>query len=189
MRHAQAIDKTPMSEREFLAWAEPLDERYELVEGVPMMQAGATRGHERVAKRVFVALLRQVDAARLDVNKGDFGVRIRPGNKAGSVLLPDVLVDLQSDDASERVTETPVVVVEVLSESTDYAHHVAKLALYRLRPSLRQYVVFEQRTPKAYVWEVQDGEWPREPRVVEGMEAVVTFPEIGARVGLGEVYR
>ena len=34
---------------------------FELVDGVVMMQASATRDHERVAKRVFVSLYAQVD--------------------------------------------------------------------------------------------------------------------------------
>jgi hypothetical protein len=58
-----------MTESQFLDWAETQDARYELVDGIVMMQAGATRDHERVAKRIFAALLWQVDEARFDVNK------------------------------------------------------------------------------------------------------------------------
>lgn len=189
MQHAYAIRQTPMSESDFLAWVEPLDERYELVEGIPMMQAGATRDHERVAKRVFIALLSQVDAATFDVNKGDFGVRIKPGEGKGTILYPDVVVDLQSDDGSERATTTPRVVVEVLSLGTDYDYHVEKLERYKARDSLMQYVVFEQDRPKAYVWDRKDQGWPASPRVVEGADQVVSFPHIGACVTLGDIYR
>lgn len=189
MQHAHTTVPAPMSESQFLAWVTAQDERYELVEGIAMMQAGATRNHERVAKEVFFALHMQVNQNEFDVNKGDFGVRIRPGNKAGSILLPDVLVDVQTGDGTEKVTETPVVVVEVLSESTDYTHHVGKFELYKLRPSLKQYVVFEQNLPKAYVWDRTDAGWPNEPKVIEGLDKTISFPHVGAQVAMGDVYR
>jgi Uma2 family endonuclease len=104
-----------MSEDQFLAWAETQDGRFELVDGIVIKQAGATRNHKRVAKRIFVSLHAQVDESAFDVNKGDFGVRIRSGSGKGSILYPDVVIDLQSGTGRERATTTPVVVVEVLS--------------------------------------------------------------------------
>ncbi len=129
-------DVRPASPDEFLVWAEEQEEKHEFVDGVVVMQAGASRDHERVAKRVFVSLLRQVDEAEFDVNKGDFSVRIGDGNGRGSILLPDVMIDLQSGQGKERATTTPVVVVEVLSPSSDLDHHVGKLRKYARLPSL-----------------------------------------------------
>jgi Uma2 family endonuclease len=177
-----------MSETQFMVWAEPRDARYELVEGVAMMQAGATRDHERIAKQVFVALFSAVDATRFDVNKGDFGVRIRAGDKRGSILYPDVVVDRQSENGAERATETPVVIVEVLSQGTDYAHHVEKLGRYKARDSLMQYVVFEQTAPKAHVWIRTETGWPAEPDIVEGAAGKIAFPALDVTVRLAEAY-
>ena len=78
-----------MSEDQFLGWAETEEERHELLEGEVMMQSGATRDHERVAKRIFALLYAQVDESLYDVNKGDFGVRIRPGSGKGTIPYPD----------------------------------------------------------------------------------------------------
>ena len=64
------------------------EEKHEFVDGIVVMQAGASRDHERVAKRIFVSLLRQVDEGEFDVNKGDFGVRIRDGRGAGASFCP-----------------------------------------------------------------------------------------------------
>ncbi|WP_342151134.1 Uma2 family endonuclease [Methylorubrum sp. SB2] len=178
-----------MSEEQFLAWAEGRDGRYELVEGRVTMQAGATRDHERVAKRIFSLLYGQVDEARFDVNKGDFGVRIRPGEGRGSILYPDVVVDAQSAAGSERATLTPVVVMEVLSASTDYDHHVEKFARYARRETLRCYAVFDQQQPRAYIWIKGEGGWPDAPALVEGIAAEIVFPVIGARLRLADIYR
>ena len=179
----------PMTEEQFLDWAEGREGRYELVEGIVVMHAGATRDHERVAKRIFALLYAAVDESRFDVNKGDFGVRIRPGTGKGSILYPDVVVDPQSSAGEERTTLTPIVVIEVLSASTDYDHHVEKLARYAKRDTLRHYAVFEQKAPRAFLWTRSELGWPAEPVRIEGAEASVPFPAIGASLALAEIYR
>lgn len=183
------LEKLPMSEDQFLDWAEGRDGRYELVEGAVVMQAGATRDHERVAKRIFALLYARVDEARFDVNKGDFGVRIRPGEGKGSILYPDVIVDPQSGSGEERATRTPIVVIEVLSASSDYDHHVEKLARYAKRDTLRHYAVFDQKMPQAFLWTRTEAGWPAQPERFDGAGAMVAFPAIDAGLLLGEIYR
>ena len=181
-------DVRPVSPDGFLAWAEGQEEKHEFIDGVIVMQAGASRDHERVAKRIFVSLLRQVDEEKFDVNKRDFGVRIRDGHGRGSILLPDVMIDLQSEHGKERATTTPIVVVEVLSPSTDLDHHVDKLRNYARLPSLIHYLVFSQDGPEVHVWRKGDKGWPSQPDVLEGMDALIALPEVGASINLAEIY-
>ena len=181
--------RSPASVDEFLAWAEIQESKHEYVDGTVMMQAGASRDHEQVAKRVFVSLFRQVDGGEFDVNKGDFGVRLEEGRGEGSVLLPDVLVDLRDGHGKEHATTTPILVIEVLSPSTDLAHHLEKLRRYSQLPSLIHYVVFSQDGPEAHVWRKDGDIWPVDPVIVRGPDAVISFSEIGATLPLSEVYR
>jgi Uma2 family endonuclease len=187
----ERIQRRPlrMSEDQFFAWAEAQEERYELLEGEVVMQAGATRAHERVAKRIFALLYAQVDETAFDVNKGAFGVRIRPGSERGSILYPDVLVDRQSTAGDEQSTMQPIVVIEVLSRSTDYEHHVQKLASYKKRDSFCQYVVFDQNAPRAFVWTKGAKGWPEKPETIEDADSVVALPPIDAQLRLAEIYR
>lgn len=182
-------EQASLSEAEFLAWAEPRDERFELVEGVVVMQAGASRDHERVAKAVFAILYAQVDRDAFDVNKGDFGVRIEEGSRRDSVLYPDVVVDRQSGDGDERVASTALVVAEVLSPSTDLAHHVRKLERYKRLDSLLTYLVFDQKAPLVRVWRRDADEWQAAPTIVSDPAARIDLPEIRATIGLADVYR
>lgn len=187
-RIAEPRPPEPWTEDAFLAWAEGRDGRHELVEGAVVMQAGASRDHERIAKRLFAALYAQVDEAAFDVNKGDFGVRVRPHGGRGSLLYPDVVVDLQDRRGAERATSTALVVAEVLSASTDLAHHVAKLEKYKAVASLRRYLVLDQATPLARVWARAAGGWPAAPALV-GAGGVLAFPEVGAAVAMDDLYR
>ena len=63
-----------------------------------------------------------------------------------------MLVHLQSEQGEERATTTTIVVIEVLSPSTDLRHHVEKLTNYARLPSLVHYAVFSQREPVVHLW-------------------------------------
>ena len=182
-------DHAVQSESEFLDWAETRDGNFELVEGEIVMQAGASRDHERVAKAVFASLYAQVDPDVFYVNKGDFGVRVGGGARRGSVLYPDVVVDRQSGDGDERVTTTALVVAEVLSPSTDLAHHIRKLDHYKRLGSLVAYLVFDQKTPVVRVWRKEGGAWQPTPTIVDDPAARIELPEVGATLALADVYR
>ena len=182
-------ERLQMSVDQFLGWAEAQEERYELIEGEVIMQAGATRGHERVAKRIFALLYAAADESRFDVNKGDFGVRIKPGSGKGTILYPDVVVDLQSGRGDEKATATAIVVIEVLSEGTDYQHHVRTLESYKRLATLKQYVVFDQKQPRAWVWSRTDGGWPATPSLVDGIVGSVSIPPVGVTLRLADIYR
>lgn len=182
-------EQASLSEAEFFAWAEPRDGRYELVDGAVRMQVGASRDHERVAKAVFAALHAQVDLDAFDVNKGDFGVPIAEGSRRGSVLYPDVVVDRQCGDGDERVTSTALVVIEVLSPSTDLAHHLRKFERYKRVESLTTYLVFDPRTPVARLWRRDGGGWQASPTIVSEPAACIDMPDIGAIIRLADVYR
>lgn len=178
-----------VTEARFLAGAEGRDERCELHDGVVVMQAGASRDHERVAKALFAVLYAQVDGDVFDVNEGDFAVRVAEGSGRGSVLYPDVLVDRQSADGDARVTTTALVVAEVLSPSTDLVHHLRKFERYKRVATLRVFLVLDPKRPVVRLWRRDGGAWPPVPTLLEGRDGVVPLPAIGARVRLADLYR
>jgi hypothetical protein len=87
----------------FLNWHECQEARYELVRGRPIMQAGATRAHERIVKNVFRELERQLAPDRYDVNKSDFAVRIDTEDGHAGIRYPDIVVDEQSAQGKDLI--------------------------------------------------------------------------------------
>ena len=81
-----------------------------------------------------------------------------------------------------------MVVVEVLSPSSDLDHHVGKLRKYARLPSLIHYLVFSQDGPEVHLWRKGEKGWPSEPIVLEGMDGVIALPEVGATIQLSEIY-
>jgi len=65
--------------------------------------------------------------------------------KAGSKFFyPDVIVDCQFDEASPYYSDTPRIIVEVLSKATRKIDETTKRFSYMNIPGLQEYVLIEQ---------------------------------------------
>jgi Uma2 family endonuclease len=173
----------------FLDWHESQPRRYELVKGEPMMmQAGANRGHERIAKNAVRELDRQIDPTLFDVNKSDFAVNVGAEDDGQPIIrYPDVVVDEQTGNDKDRIAVNPVLVVEVLSRSTEKVDVAVKPQEYGSIPSLRMYVVFDSDKPLAQVWQRDElGNWPVRPRRIKTGE--IPVPGMNATLAMDAVY-
>jgi Uma2 family endonuclease len=83
------------------------------------------------------------------------------------------------------VVKDPVVVFEVLSPSTASIDHFVKNQEYRDTPSIQRYVILEQDLVVATMFTRTGDDWVGH---VLGADAMLTMPEIGIEVPLGELY-
>jgi len=83
------------------------------------------------------------------------------------------------------VTE-PVVVFEVLSDSSVNEDLIVKNAEYRATPSIQRYIILQQTDAGAVVFARKGEDWISE--LVSGADAVIRLPEIGIEVPLAELY-
>jgi Uma2 family endonuclease len=159
----------------FQDWHECQEARYELVRGQPIMQAGATRGHERIVKNVLRELDRQLDSERWNINKSDFAVQICAADGLAVIRYPDIVVDEQTGNDKDRIAVNPVLVVEVLSHSTEKVDLEIKPQEYGSIPSLLCYILFDSERPVAQVWRRdQEGGWPPTPRRIDSGEIAIS---------------
>lgn len=129
-----ALRYVPMSWEDFVAL--PESNRVEWVDGVAVMAPPALAGHHRGIHRL--ANLIEHSLPELDV-VGDVGVRL-PRNR---VRIPDVCVlPERMPDDEWLTTQTPVLVVEVLSPSTRREDLLRKAPEY-LEAGISQYWVVD----------------------------------------------
>jgi Uma2 family endonuclease len=97
------------------------------------------------------------------------------------------MVVCQSNPETDHYQSQPVVVIEVLSESTRRADLGEKRDAYLAIPSLKALLLVETDVPKVIVYRRKpEGGFSGE--LYEGLEAVVSLPEIEVELGLGEIY-
>lgn len=170
-----------MSVADFLAFIEerPDDERWELIDGEPILNSGPSLLHQIVVGNLIVALSRQRPDRNWMAIPG-VGTVVSPF----SLPLPDVLV--RPNGLGPRLTiDDAIVIVEVLSPSTRRRDLHWKRRAYAELPSLAHYVVISKDEPFVRVFDREAG---FVERVAAGAKAEFALPAIGATLTLADIY-
>ena len=133
-----------LTRQEFVDWAETQPRRYERIAGEPVAMAPERAAHVRIKSRIWAALDRAIQRAGLDCEALADGMTIEVD--ADTDYEPDALVNCgPSVPAEATVASNPIIVVEVLSPSTQSIDSNAKLADYFRVPSIQHYLILQTR--------------------------------------------
>jgi len=135
----------PLDEAEYLALEARSPVRHEYIAGDVFAMTGASIRHNIIALNIATALrthLRGTPCRALME-----GVKLYL-TKERSYFYPDVMVTCEPRllelDAQVQVVDSPVLIVEVLSPSTEGIDHREKLRAYRTLPGLKEYAMVSQ---------------------------------------------
>jgi Uma2 family endonuclease len=175
-----------LSVEDYLAGEEHAEEKHEYIGGTVHAMAGATIRHNNIAFSAMLALGNQLRGKPCQPFNSDTKVRIEFPDHT-RFYYPDAMVVCQSNPETDHYQSQPVVVIEVLSESTRRADLGEKRDAYLAIPSLKALLLVETDVPKVIVYRRKpEGGFSGE--LYEGLEAVVSLPEIEVELGLGEIY-
>ncbi|ORE99138.1 Uma2 family endonuclease [Aurantimonas sp. 22II-16-19i] len=174
---------TNMTVDEFFDWLDTHEDRYELVDGTPVMMPFVKRAHARIVGNIDFCLQSQIDRSRYMVTQGDFAIRTGPR----SIRFADLLVEPSNDDLGGRISERTVLIVEVLSDSTAKIDFNQKRLEYLGLSGLDTYLIASQEEARIWVWTRGAGGWPQTPLVLT--QGSVAIEALGARLPLAEIYR
>ena len=127
-------------------------DRHEFVAGMILAMAGGTLEHGALAAAVITALGSQLKGRACRVFESNARVRVAA---SGNAYYPDVSVvcgRLEVDPEDELSMTNPVVLVEVLSPSTEEYDRTEKLADYRRIPSVMHIVHVAHDERRIDVW-------------------------------------
>jgi len=145
---------------DYLALEAETGQRHEWFDGEVYAMAGGTIEHGLLTAAATVELARITSQCGCKVLSADVKVRVRA---TGLVTYPDVSVvcgPIARDPDVQHALTNPVVLVEVLSDSTEAYDRGEKFAHYRQLPSLRDYVLVSQHSPEIEVYSRDDqGRW------------------------------
>lgn len=159
------------------------DIRHEYVDGEVYAMAGAGESHNLIALNVAARLRGLVRGGPCRVFISDMKLRVAAWN---AFYYPDVMVVCDAADAQAYYKESPSLIVEVLSNSTESIDRREKLLTYRTLASLREYVLIAQDRRRVEVHRrADDGLWQLET-LEEGDRLHLEC--VGATLSLDEVY-
>jgi Uma2 family endonuclease len=133
-----------LTREEFHRWAEGQNGRYERIAGEPVAMSPESARHVRLKSHVWAALDRAIREAGLDCEALADGMTVEVDDETD--YEPDTLVNCGPAVSPDATAATnPVVVVEVLSPSTQSVDSGEKLADYFRVPSIQHYLVVRAR--------------------------------------------
>lgn len=177
MPTAQQI--TSISEEDYLEGEKTCTLRHEYVDGHVYAMAGAHANHNSIVINIASEFRNHLKGKPCRAYASDMKVRIANGSK---YYYPDVLVNCPA--ITGYFTETPTLIVEVLSESTRRIDETEKRLAYMQIATLEEYVLIAQDFVQIEVIRKSDG-W-KSTKYFLGDE--VTFDSLGLTLAVAEIY-
>lgn len=174
-----------LTPEDFLLGENGAPHKHEYLNGVVYAMAGGTIRHARIAGNILTGLSQRLRGQNCQPFNSDLLVRVQRGPDL-RFYYPDVSVVCDSNALDETFQDRPVVIFEVLSESTARLDRGEKRDAYLTIPTLRVLVLVETATMGATLWRRVGESWTQEHASTP--EDVLALPEIECELPLTEIY-
>jgi Uma2 family endonuclease len=171
---------------EYLALERHAEFRSEYIDGyIIAMSPGAKRPHNLIISALSHQLEGHLMDGPCEVYSNTQRVKV---SATTDYLYPDVVVscDPQFEAGGNDSLLTPVLIIEVLSDSTERHDREKKFSLYKRIESLREYVLISQDEALVEQYVRQGEIWPRSP--VAGLDSSLVLASVGLEIPLRRLY-
>ncbi|MGR8933665.1 MAG: Uma2 family endonuclease [Gammaproteobacteria bacterium] len=177
LKHRQ--DSERISEEEYLQGELASDIKHEYIDGYVYAMVGASKNHARITANLVSEL--RVSLKNTPCEPFASALKVKIGK---AFFYPDVMVVCKDAGKHDYYTETPAIIVEVLSKSTRRTDKTTKSTAYQTIPTLQEYVLIEQDIVDVEVCRRSEG-WVS-CHYFMGDE--VTFESVGLTLPVEEIY-
>ncbi|MFK5985898.1 MAG: Uma2 family endonuclease [Pseudomonadota bacterium] len=154
--------------------------KHEYVDGEVFAMTGASLSHNRISRNIFGTFIQHLKDSSCEPFSQDMKLKLE-----NEYRYPDVMVVCDKDFKDNNYsTQTPVIIVEVLSRSTRKIDTTDKIKSYLKIPTLQEYVLIEQGIAVVEIMR-KSNNWQSE-RFYLGDE--VCFDSIALTLAVSEVY-
>ncbi len=149
--------------------------------------AGATRQHNRISSNLVSEINQHIKSGDCNIYSSDLRVHVP---STGYFTYPDIVITCGKEeftDAHNDVLVNPLVIIEILSDSTASIDRGKKFEQYRELASFVEYLLIEQRTPHIEQYILYDAqEWRY--RTIRGIDEQVIIQAIDCTLLLRDIY-
>ena len=179
----QTASKTLISAEDYLAGELKSEVRHEFVNGEIFAMVGTSIVHNLIAINLVTALNLHLRGGPCQVFMSDVKVRIQQ-DRDDRFYYPDLAVSCAEQQPSNYYTVTPVLIVEVLADSTERHDRAEKFHAYRKLESLQEYVLVAQDLMRVEVYRRAAG-WELE---LLGGEDRLRLESVELELAVAQVY-
>jgi Uma2 family endonuclease len=184
---ALAIAHDRISRDEYLQGELGSEIRHEYVAGNVYAISGGTLNHQRISRNFMRVAGNQLAGKPCFPTGSDFKLRVPLGQGDEAFYYPDGMIICVPVPGDALFTDSPSVILEVLSPSTRRNDEVQKFRDYLTIPSLETYILAETDSPFLTLHRREGAGFHRE--TLSGPDAILDLPEVGISISLAELYQ
>ena len=173
------------TEDEYFAFEQDSFGRWEYIRGEIRAMAGGTDDHNTVLGNIGGTLRNALSGRECRVYFAE--MKVHTGDNVNT--FPDVMVvcgPRQYHKGRKDIVTNPVLVVEVLSESTQDYDRGEKFDHYKTIPTLMDYLIVFPDKPLAQLYSRQEDHWNL--REMAGRENEFALPSVQVSLALADIY-
>ena len=183
---ATVAAQTYLTPEEYIALERKAHFKSEYFDGHIIAMSGASFKHSLIVSNISGELHLQFKGRGCSVHTND--MRVRPSPRE-SYFYPDVVVVCGEPEFEDDAFDTllnPIVIVEVLSPSTERRDRGEKFTRYKQLAALQEYVLVSQDKVWVEHHRRHGTQWVLSH--FRGLEAVLRLPAIGCELPLRDIY-
>ena len=181
-----AVLDRSMTIAEFLDWESSDSLRYQLFDGRPVAMAPGSAYHSALITAVGGEIRNHLKGQSRCMALAEAGITLP--NQDRTYFIADIAVSCVPIKPGHAAALQPILIVEVLSPSTEAEDREVKAPAYQTIPSVREIVLIAQDRPAATVIR-RAGEAAWETETVTGLDAVLRLDSVELDLPLAELYR
>ncbi len=156
----ETAKKTKLTHEQYFALEEKSETRHEYYQGEIFDLAGGTINHNRIIRNFAHFTFDKLSESPCEVFTTELKVFVE---SADLFTYPDILIICGEPRFYKKRNDTilnPILIAEVLSDSTKNYDRGGKFFFYRQIPSLKHYVLIDQYSPHVEYFRLgEDGHW------------------------------
>ena len=173
---------------EYLAWESEQEFKNELIDNRVWIMCGANQRHNVISLNLMVALHPLAEERGYTLLWSRMCLKVDPDS---TYAYPDMSIVRGEPKMSCRLNqhtfEDPVVIFEILSQSTEKMDRTRKKDLYLQLESLDAYILVSEEKPRVEMFRRQGDTWLYYE--CAGLDASLVIPALDCEIPLSEAYR
>ena len=179
--------ETLLTPEEYITLERKATLKSEYISGEILAMSGASNAHNLITLDIGTELNIQLRERECFVYTNDMRVRTSP---MGSYFYPDVVVVCGEPRFEDNVFDTllnPILIIEVLSPSTEAYDKGEKFRHYQELTSLQEYILVSQDRIRVEHYRLAKTQWVQTE--LHAIEDVLSLASIGCELPLPDIYR
>jgi len=185
MNTAKKGNKT-YSYSEYLELEKKTNEKHDFYFGEVFNMSGGTKLHNEIIQEIIFCLRNKINNQKCKIYFENVKFEIKKDN---FYVYPDVMITCNKEDLEnnkDTLIRHPIIIIEVLSESTELYDRNTKKKFYLEHPSLKYYLLVSQENQRVEMYEKINSHI--EFSYYEKPDAIINFRQLNFEITISDIY-